>query len=101
MSFSLHDIPDTEENLLRYAEIEYAGLPQILDDYRQELIAYAIANWPMLKEPYVGGFFQLETDGTPMAALVADAIDSAMEIITENLSNDARTALRLLREYGQ
>lgn len=57
MSYSLADIPDTEENLLRYAEIEFAGLPQILDDYRQDLIAHAIANWPMLKEPYVGGFF--------------------------------------------
>lgn len=101
MSFSLHDIPDTEENLLRYAEIEYAGLPQILGDYRQELIKHAIANWPMLREPYQTGFFQLETDGTPMAALVADAIDAAMEIITDNLSNDARTALRLLTEHGR
>lgn len=99
MGLNAWDIPDTEENLLRYAEIEYAGLPQILDDYRQDLIAHAIANWPMLREPYMSGYRQLETDGTPMAQLVADAIDCAMEVIVDNLSNDARTALRVLREY--
>lgn len=98
---TVYDLPDSLEAQLQYAEIEFAGLPQILDDYRQGLIAHAIANWPMLREPYLSGFFQLETDGTPMAALVADAVDAAMEIITENLSNDARTALRLLRDHGQ
>ena len=101
MALSIFDLPDSLETQLQYAEVEFAGLPQILDDYRQDLIKHAIANWPMLREPYMSGYRQLETDGTPMAALVADAIDRAMEVITENLSNDARTALRLLREYGQ
>lgn len=99
MTISVWDIPDSDTAILQRAEIEYAGLPDVLADYRQAIIAYAIANWPMLREPYVGGFFQLETDKMPMPQLIADAVDIAMGVIEENLSGDTRHALRVLREH--
>ena len=98
MALSIWDIPDTDENILRTAEIEFAGLPDMLADFRHTLIQTAILNWPQLKEPYIGGFFALETDGIPMQQLVADAIDVAMEVIEESLSTQTRHALRVMRD---
>ena len=99
MAYSSFDLVDSDESILHTAEIEFSGLPDLLGDFRQSLIAFAIQNWPQLKEPYVGGFFALETDKLPMPQLVADAIDVAMEVIEENLSGETRHALRVLREY--
>lgn len=98
MALSIWDIPDTDENILRTAEIEFAGLPDMLADFRHILIQTAILNWPHLKEPYVGGFYALETDKIPMPQLIADAIDCAMEVIEENLSTPTRHALRVMRD---
>lgn len=85
------------EEALNTAQREYGDLPGQLADYRQALIHLAIKTWPELKEPYSKGSAPLQTDRMPMPQLVADAMDCFMEVIEENLSADARKALRILR----
>lgn len=88
---------DDEREALAKACLEYGELPSQLGDVRGALVQFLIQSRPSVVNPYTGKTEPVQFDGD-FAWLCADAADLVMEVWTENMRNDVRTALRIMAD---